>query len=161
MMRSYVILFDVDSVLSDWNHRRHHYDDPATHELGNELLPNDDPIPAGVVLYNMLLTQAQIISHAIVHANMKDAEIPYVDVITCRPERMRQATMEWFVKNGLLAPRSLHMRDDLDTRPHAEIKWEMYETYYKGKEECLVLFEDNPETTQYFRERGVTVYQVC
>ena len=161
-MKSYVFLWDIDMVLADWSHRLPHIQkEPQDWPAFYEAMPNDPVIPAGAVLLNLLITQCQILGHAVVGGNVLGAEIPFIDVITCRPERMRQTTMEWFVKNELLAPRTMHMRADLDTRPHHVIKMEMYEKFYKGKEEILVVFEDSPETIKAFRNEGITVYQVC
>jgi hypothetical protein len=124
-------------------------------------MPNDPVIPAGCVLYNFLVTQAQVIGHAISLGKVEGAEVPFVDVMTCRPERTREITQQWFVNNGLLAPRRMHMREDLDTRPHHIIKLDMYRKHYDGKEEVMVLFEDNVDTIKAFRDIGITVYQVC
>ena len=161
-MKSYVFLIDLDGVLADWSHRLPLIQqEPEDREAFYAAMANDPVIPAGCVLFNMLVTQAQIIGHAISAGNVTGAEVPFVDIITCRPERTRDTTMVWFEANGLLAPRRMHMREDLDTRPHSVIKMEMYEKYYKGKEEVLVLFEDNADTIKAFRDIGITVYQVC
>jgi hypothetical protein len=157
MTRSYVFLWDIDGVLADWNHRLMCCDRDEFYAR----MKDDPPIPAGVVIYNMLVTQAQIIGHAVQHGKLENAEIPYVDVMTCRPRSTAQITYEWFQANGLLMPRAIHMREDDDHRPHKEIKMDMYERYYKDKEEVLVLFEDNIETIKAFRDIGITVYQVC
>lgn len=178
-MKSYVFLFDLDMVLADWTHRlplihitKIDGDTPMDISPANDpkpiadwdgfyaAMPRDPVIPAGCVLYNFLVTQAQIVGHAVEAAGkeLQGAEVPYVDVITCRPERTRQVTMEWFVANGLLAPRRMHMREDLDVRPHHEIKMEMYQKYYAGKEEVLCLWDDNEDTIRAFRSIGVTVY---
>jgi hypothetical protein len=161
-MTGYALLFDLDMVLADWSHRLPLIQqEPPDREAFYAAMPADPPIPAGVVLYNMLITQAQIIGHAIQAGNVQGAEVPFVDVLTCRPERTREVTMQWFVDNGLLAPRAMHMREDLDVRPHHLIKLDMYRKHYDGKEEVLVLFEDNADTIKAFRDIGITVYQVC
>lgn len=166
----YALIFDLDGVLADWSHRRYHYgtdwsdnspDMLASREVGNLLIPNDEPIGAGVVLFNMLITQAHIIGRAIVGSGLDDAQVPFVDILTCRPNRLREVTVKWMNDKGLLAPRALHMRADDDHRPHEVIKMEMYEKFYKGKEDVMVLFEDNERTIKAFREAGITVYQVC
>lgn len=162
---AYVFLFDIDMVLADWRPGRKFVDcDKPDWPAYYQTLPDFPVIPAGAVLFNFLVTQSQIIGHAI-QAGKGDlpegAEIPYVDVITCRPERTREATMNWFVANALLAPRQMHMREDMDGRPHHLIKLDMYRKHYEGKEEALILFEDNADTIRAFRDIGVTVYQTC
>ncbi len=161
-MKSYVFLVDLDGVMADWSHRLPliHQEQPDW-EAFYAAMPADPVIPAGCVLFNFLVTQSQIIGHAIAAGNVHGAEVPFVDVVTCRPERTRQVTMEWFTANGLLAPRHMHMREDMDTRPHHIIKLDMYRQHYDGKEEVLVLFEDNTDTIKAFRDIGITVYQVC
>jgi hypothetical protein len=154
MNKGYVILFDIDGVLAE---RQEFPDLDAFYAA----LPTMQGIPAGVVLFNLLTTQAQIVGHAIIHGKIMGAEIPFVDLITCRKESSREATMKWCDEIGMIVPRKMLMRADDDHRPHKEIKMDMYERYYKDKEEVLVLFEDNIETIKAFRDIGITVYQVC
>jgi len=154
--KSYSFIFDLDGVLSDWRHRL-----MLQGEHFHDAMISDPGIPAGVVLFNMLVTQAQIIGHAIQMGKVEGAEVPFVDIMTCRPERMRITTMQWMANTGLLSPRRLLMREDLDVRAHHIIKMEMYREYYRDKEEVLILFEDNADTIKAFRNEGITVYQVC
>lgn len=158
MIRPYAFLFDIDGVLADCSKSIHHYNAGNIQEFHKEMAMFPI-IHAGVVLYNFLVTQAQIIGHAITHGNIEGAEVPFVDLITARPERMRQTTMEWFESNGLLAPRNLHMRADDDFRDPSTIKLEIYHKHYFAKEEVLMLFEDNAETIRAFRDLGITCYQ--
>lgn len=160
MTKSYSFVFDLDGVLADWTHRLM-YDGEKFYE---EML-NDPAIPAGAVLFNMLVTQAQIIGHAIQHGKevgveLQSAEVPFVDIWTCRPERTRLITQEWLGHAGLLMPRRILMRDDLDVRPHHRIKMEWYRNFYESKgEQVFLIFEDNADTIKAFRDEGITVYQ--
>lgn len=153
----YVIALDLDGVLADCSGSMHHYDN-SNLQLFHEEMPDFPVIPSGVVIYNFFVTQAQIIAHAIKLGNVENAEIPCVDIWTARPERLRKMTVEWFEKNGLLAPRKMLMREDLDMRDHGTIKLEFYKKHYKGKEELLCLFDDNNETINKFRSEGLTCY---
>lgn len=156
MTKSYSFIFDLDGVIADWRHRL-----MLQGEAFYDAMLQDPLIPAGAVLYNMLVTQAQIIGHAVQIGKVQGAEVPFVDIMTCRPERMRMATMQWFAQSELLAPRRLLMREDLDVRDHHIIKMQMYREYYEGKEEVIIMFEDNKDTIKAFRNEGITVYQVC
>jgi hypothetical protein len=141
-MKSYVIAFEIDGVLAD---------------------KDGNAIPSGVVLYNMLVTQAQIMGHALQHmekegVDTEGGEIPFVDVITYRPDSRMDETAQWFHDNGLLPPRSIHARMDLDIRPAHEVKMAMYDGIYQGKEEMLGVFEADADTVKAFRDRGVACY---
>lgn len=141
-MKSYVIIFEIDGVIA------------------NE---DGEAIQAGAVLYNMLVTQAHIVGHSLQHmeqtgADTEGGEIPFVDIVTKRPERLREETVQWFVDNGLLAPRAMHMRKDLDTREDWRIKSEQIREIYSGKDEVFAMFEGNSTTARNFLACGVSCY---
>jgi len=138
MKKSYAIIFEIDGVLMD---------------------SKGEAIPSGVVLFNMLVTQAQIIGHAL-REDDGDHEIPYVDIVTNRPERDRSKMIEWCNGIGMLEPRAIHMREDLDMRPPHIIKQESSQNIYAGKgEEVLMRFESDPDTVEAFTSLGVSCYQ--
>jgi hypothetical protein len=141
-MKSHVFIFEVDGVLAD---------------------KDGNAIPSGVVLYNMLVTQAQIMGHALQHmekegADLEGGEIPFVDVVTYRPDSRGDETVQWFLDNGLLPPRNIHTRINHDIRPVQEVKMMLYDAIYQGKEEVLAAFDADPETAKAFRDRGVACY---
>ena len=180
-MNAYALIFDIDGCIADWSHRLHYIRDfevKGMRALGGLQvnqdrwypLPNpdldafyaampDDPVLPGAVIYNLLVNQSRYL-HRQVSLGKVSAEWPAVDVISCRPEKTRAVTVEWFERNGLLQPRAMHMRADDDDRPHAEIKLEIYKEFYLGREEVVALFDDNAETIAAFREVGVPCYQV-
>lgn len=154
-MAGYVIAFDIDGVLADWSHRVGNMKtDP---EAFYEAMPRDPTLP-GAVLWNLLANQAAMLQKAIQERQL-DIDWPALDILTCRPEKMRSVTLEWFERNGLMLPRAMHMRADDDDRLHSEIKLEMYRNHYEGKEEVVGLFDDNTETVEIFRGVGVPCYQ--
>lgn len=153
-LKSYAILFDLDGVIADWRRRLQHRDNGDWETFYKEM-PYDELLPAGAVVYNLMATQCRILGHAI-HEKGLDADVPMVDIVTCRPEKMRSVTVAWLVSNGLVMPRNLHMRPDDDERPHHEIKADMYRQFYQKRgESVLVLFEDNTETIEAFEKLGV------
>ena len=156
-MAGYAILWDLDQCIADWSHRL------PLREAGNWTdfyaeIPNDPTLP-GAVLWNLLANQARMLEQAVIQKAL-NIDYPVLDVLTCRPERMREATVKWFEDNGLLQPRVMHMRRDDDIRPPQEIKVEMWRKHYEGVEEVLALFEDNADTIEAFREIGITCYHV-
>ena len=176
---NYVILFDLDGVIADWSHRLPYIqlnkldaDTPIDLSPANDpkpyadwdafyaAMPDDPIIEAGATLYNLLATQCLVLGHAIREKQI-EADTPFIDLISCRPEKMRQVTLDWLNKNELIMPRNLHLRADNDDRPHWRIKLDMYEQFYEGRETVLVVFEDNAETIAAFRGMGITCYQVC
>ena len=154
---SHVVLFDLDGVIADWSHR-------LPLGVGTDefyaAMPNDAPIEAGCTIFNYLVMHCAMVNNEIVAKNI-GMEMTFVDIISCRPNKMRQTTVDWLSANDLFMPRNLHLRADNDDRPHWRIKLDMYEQFYKGRENVLVLFEDNAETIAAFRGEGVCCYQVC
>ena len=167
-MSAYAIIFDLDGCLADWSHRLHYIEikgpvmDPkpnADWDAFYDAMP-DDPVLPGAVLYNLLVNQSRFLQRQVA-LGKGSFDVPVVDILTCRPEKMRAVTESWFERNGLLKPRAMHMRADDDDRPHAEIKLEMYRQHYLGKEEVIAVFDDNPDIIAAFRSAGVMAYHVA
>lgn len=165
MSKPYVLLFDIDGVLADWSHRLHFIKRQNWQDI---FLPDwdafyaampDDPVLPGAIIYNLLVGQSRFL-HRQVSLGKAACEYPVVDCVTCRPEKMRCVTVDWFERNGLLQPRVIHMRRDDDMRPHHEIKVEIWKKHYERVETVLAIFDDNAETIAAFKELGVTAYHV-
>jgi len=160
-MAHYVFIMDLDGVLADTSHRNHHLlSQPIDWDAFCGDCGKDELIPAGATLYNLLVTQCRQLGH-LIQNNELEADIPFVDVMTGRPERFREPTMKWFEASGLLLPRAVHMRPDDDHRPDSVLKIEMYERIYKDQETVLAVFEDRDRCVKAWREAGVTCYQVA
>lgn len=162
---TYVILFDIDGTLADHAHRAQHLnretpDGKPDWDLYFDGCDKDEPINAGAVIFNLLATQCRQLGHLIQNQKI-DADIPYVDCMTGRPERLRAKTLEWFTSSGLLMPRALHMRPDGDHSPDNELKIRMYEQIYKDKETVLAVFEDRERCVKAWRAAGIPCYQVA
>lgn len=158
----YAIAFDLDGVIADWSHRLPLIQ-PTNGMVSDwhsfyEAMPDDPTLP-GAVVYNLLANQSAMIQQAVI-AKALNIDIPCVDVLTCRPEKMRAVTLEWFERNGLMLPRAMHMRADDDDRPHAEIKVEMWRQHYES-DELLGIFEDNAAAIAAFKELGVATFHVA
>jgi hypothetical protein len=160
-LKSYAILFDLDGTIIDIGHRLKHLRKPVPDwDAFYAAADSDDLIPGGAVIYNLIATQARMLGHAIKEGG-HDAEIPFVDIITWRPERMRPQTIAWLATCGLIMPRALHMRADDDNRHGEAVKLDMFERHYDGKENVLAVFEDNPLVIRVFREIGIHCYQTA
>ena len=166
MTQSYCILWDLDGCIADWSHRLHYINNGETFPQQKRenidafyaAMP-DDPVMPGAAIWNLLANQAAMIQKAVI-AKALNVDYPVCDILTCRPEKMRAVTLDWFERNGLMLPRALHMRADDDNRPHHEIKLEMYRQHYAGKEEVLAFYDDNADTIAAFKALGITCYHV-
>lgn len=156
-MNSYVILWDIDGCIADWSHRLPLIQPPigmvADWHSFYEAMPHDRTLP-GAVIWNLLANQAAMIQKAVAEKAL-DMDYPVLDVLTCRPNKMRAVTVDWFERNGLMLPRAMHMRADDDNRPHHVIKTEIYREHYEGKEDVLCVVDDNAETIAAFRALGI------
>jgi hypothetical protein len=157
-LRSYAILFDLDGVIADWR-RRLHYRDEGDWDRFYAEMQYDEPLPGGAIVYNLLAMQCRLLGRGI-HEKGLDVDVPMVDIVTCRPEKMRATTVAWLASNGMVMPRNLHMRPDGDERPPAEIKLDMYRQFYADRESVLALFEDNAETIAAFEAIGIACLHV-
>lgn len=119
-MKSYVILFDFDALVGTDN----------------------EPNAAVATVYNMVAMQANLVGHAIQDAKLGDA-IPYVDLISEKPESERESLMAWLEFNDLMKPRALRLADD-------EI----------GADQILAVFDSNQKRIRMWRESGATCFQM-
>jgi len=95
----------------------------------------------------------------------------WVDIIylTGRPERYREATVNWFKKNMgnadfPILPDTLLMRPTNDFRPDHELKPALLEEFIGSKEKVLqqviVVLEDRDRMTESWRNYGLKCWQV-
>jgi hypothetical protein len=158
---NYAIIFDLEGTLADHSQRQHHLtgDDSGWDAYWQDL-GQDEPLAAGATIYNLLVTQCLQLGRMI-HAGKAEADYPFVDILTGRPERYRPQTIEWMTTHGLLMPRKIHMRPDTDHRPDTIFKIDLYERVYKDKEMVLCVFEDRERVVKAWREAGVACFQVA
>ena len=158
---SYVIIFDLDGTLADHSGRLKHLTaDNSGWDKYFAHIEEDEVVVAGAVIFNLLATQCRQLGHLIKEKKL-EAETPFVDILTGRPEKYRAQTLEWLVRQGFLMPRAIHMRPEGDFRQDAVLKIEMYEQIYKDKETVLAVFEDRERCVKAWRAAGVPCFQVC
>jgi hypothetical protein len=98
-------VFDVDGVLADVAHRRHHL--TGAHRSWDAFFAaagDDPPLGVGVAL----ALRAQASGHEVVY-------------LSGRPERLRRLTERWLARNGL-PPGQVLLRPDDDHSPAARLK---------------------------------------
>lgn len=81
---------------------------------------------------------------------------------TARPEKFRSLTSNWCIQNDVRFDELL-MRPDANFRPAPEIKLELLEKRFKGKEikdEVAFALEDRDDVCAMLRGLGITVLQV-
>ena len=101
--RPYAVV-DVDGVLADVRHRLHHLESrPKDWDGFFAAAPHDPPLAEGLAVSRRLA---------------EDHELVYC---SGRPERLRQATLDWFARHDV-PPGRLLLRRDGDRRPARLVK---------------------------------------
>ena len=117
-------VFDIDGVLADVRHRLHHVESrPKNWDAFFDAAGDDPPLPEGV---------------ALCLASAHDCEVVYV---TGRPERCRQATLDWFGRHGLPTGR-LSMRRQHDRRPARVAKPQLLQSLAGDRVVAVVVDDD-------------------
>lgn len=139
-----LIVFDIDGVVADNEHRLHHIKQkPKNWKRFNQLLPDDGLIKASKTVYDALSVS------------------PYNTIVfvTGRSEAERRDTETWLAHNGFTKHDGLFMRPARDYRPAPEVKREILrklETLYGQKPDMV--FEDSPRVNEMWREEGIWVF---
>ena len=100
-----IAVFDIDGVLADVEHRRHHISGRRRDWPAFFAAAGDDPALATGV--------------AMAHRAQADGQL--VVYLSGRPERLRVTTLDWLRKNGL-PPGELVLRPDGDHSPAVRFK---------------------------------------
>lgn len=99
-----IAVVDIDGVLADAGHRQHHVDRaPKDWDAFFAAVGDDAPIDAGLAMLEELSTQHEVV------------------LLSGRPERTRQDTEAWLVRQGVGVER-LVLRPDTDRRTAAIFK---------------------------------------
>jgi len=139
------VIFDIDGTLSDPTHRMNFALMKEWDKFNEEAL--NDPVIVKMADFMRLLSLS-------------------VDVIllTGRNEKYRYITQEWLSDSELDASyEELLMRSDNDFRPDYEVKIELLEKRFGGKEGVLnnvwFAIDDRDQVVEAFRNYGLTVLQ--
>lgn len=148
-----IVVTDLDGTLADITHRRHHVD-KMPKDWNSFFLPEEilkDKVRMDV--WNQV---------AMAHAtnSVRSDKRALLVAVSARPERCRQATVEWLEKHGMLGRiDALLMRADRDSRQDDIVKREIHDKYLKNHE-VTVVFDDRPRVIRVWRELGLNVEDV-
>lgn len=141
------IVFDIDGTISDPTHRLNLAQMKQWDDFNAAAI--DDPVISKIAdLMRELSKKWSIL------------------LVTGRNEKFRYVTTQWLKEANLdFCYDDLLMRKDYDFRPDYEIKIELLEKYFGGKEKVLenvfAVFDDRDSVVEHFRNYGFTVLQVA
>jgi uncharacterized HAD superfamily protein len=137
-------IFDIDSTLSDDNHRSHYLmQTPKDWDNYYSNLIHDSAIEPSVRALQALYNDG----HKII-------------LCTGRPEQYRELTMQWLEKHNILI-HDLFMRLPEDGRVrNAEAKRIMIERIKLAGYNPIAVYEDNPYSVEMWKSLGLVVYHV-
>jgi hypothetical protein len=151
----YTLIIDIDGTVANAEHRLHHIQKtPKDWNAFYEQMGDDEPIYPVIEMINAFYAQ---------HS-------PNAYVVTGRPERYRDVTMDWLERYCSWGPYSadlsrnltfdkLLMRKDDDHRADYIVKAERTSWLPKGLFNDVIVFEDRDRCVQMWRSRGFTVFQ--
>ncbi len=140
------VIFDIDGVMSDPNHRLNLLDQTPPDWEGFFSLCGDDPVHHhNVVLVRTLLQTGMRIFF-----------------VTGRPERTRQTTLKWFRQMAALGFEdfTLYMRANGDYRPDYVIKREVVQEIRKAGLTIIMAFDDRKQVADMYKEEGIPCHLV-
>ena len=127
-------VFDLDGTLSDTRHRLHHLERrPKDWDAFFDAAGDDPPLATGV---------------ALALQSARECDLAYV---TGRPERCRQATLDWLAAHGL-PPGELLMRRASDRRPARVAKVGLLRRLARSRVVAVCVDDDAAVCDAYARE---------
>jgi phosphoglycolate phosphatase-like HAD superfamily hydrolase len=135
-----LVVFDVDGVLADVEHRLHHLEGPRKDWRAFFAAAGaDPPLPTGLELARELAA---------------DHDLAY---LTGRPESLRRVTQRWLSRHGL-PEGPLWMRPPGDFRPARVMKLAALRSL-AGDLEVEVVVDDDAQVVDALRDAGFAVLQ--
>ena len=140
-------LFDLDGTLSDADHRVH-FAKAGDWDLFHAVAGHDKPRARVAAFFRAVCAMG---GHAV--------------IVTGRPERYRNPTVDWLDRHDLL-PWRLLMRPDLDRRSDPVAKLELLGEFCREhwdlppSEVVLAALEDRGKVVEAFRGAGIETWQV-
>jgi hypothetical protein len=133
-------VFDVDGVLADVAHRRHHLARPDW-DAFFAAAADDPPLGTGVTM-----------SHQCADAGLT------VVYLSGRPERLRGVTSDWLDRHGLPAGELL-LRPDHDRSPATRLKLRALRTLAR-RDDVVTFVDDDPDVVEAVRDARLVSGQV-
>lgn len=143
MMKN-IILVDIDHTVSDAFWR-----DPmigvASWDLYHAESINDEPAQDMVDLIKTMIANTCFEFYG----------------LTSRPEKFRNLTTQWLLKNNI-AFNDLLMRPNDDFRPAGDVKLTLCEKHFgvEWRDKVLMMIDDNDKVIEAFKGEGITCLQV-
>lgn len=143
-MKNSIVIFDIDGTLADCSHRL-----PFIKTEGEK---------KDWKSFFARTKEDLLISHTAKIYGILHRLGWYLPVITGRPEKLRQDTLDWFKDHYLpLKTENLHMRPDKDNRPDYEVKKDLFFSLKILPEDVLCAFEDRPQVIDMWKDLGISV----
>jgi hypothetical protein len=137
--RPYAVV-DVDGVLADMEHRLHHITKrPKDWSSFFAAAADDPPLQEGLAIARRLA---------------KDHELIY---LSGRPERLREVTLDWFLRYDV-PPGRLLLRENHDRRPAKFVKLGILRGLARQRQ-VSVLVDDDPAVCETVRQAGFPVLE--
>jgi hypothetical protein len=145
-VRTYIV--DIDGTLANIDHRLHFIEgDLKDWDAFFEACPDDAPIDNVIDVIKAL---------GFLGYHNDNVHLVY---LTGRPEKVRQQTLAWLLRNGL--PKGvLMMGTDGDHRPDTIAKAELLMGLRQAGHNIAGVFEDRPSVCRVWRGLGLTVFQM-
>lgn len=140
-----IVICDLDGTLADIQHRLHFVaQTPKDWKGFFEAIPGD--------------TLRQDVLEVLLRHEDDDREIFFV---SGRSEEHRGVTEEWLerVLDGYRIHRTLFMRRTHDRRPDTEVKQDIYDAYFKGRD-IVEVIDDRPRIIAMWKANGLRVRDV-
>jgi uncharacterized HAD superfamily protein len=138
------VIVDIDGTISDVRHRLHHVlQHPKNYEAFHSLCGEDQPIMSVI---------------AAVRAFTSCRDYTAIILLTGRPEKYREATMDWLERNAIPYD-SLYMRPDGDHRKAEEYKRGVLGQIQAAGHDVFLAFEDQQDVVDMWRENGIHCLQ--
>lgn len=84
-----------------------------------------------------------------------------VIIVSGRYNKYLDKTIEWLRKHEINYDSIYMPRGDLDHRKDVKLKKEIYDNHIKDKYEILFALDDRNQVVEFWRELGITVFQVA
>lgn len=143
-----LVVFDIDGVLLDCQHRVQHWLDGDFFKYAS-LAHKDTPIPQGIAVCKMFVANPEF--RTIFVTGRGDSLVHRVATLT-----QLQTYVNQDIHNYQLIMREWPLVDDLDD---AQKKPLMIEAAGYSIDEIFMVFEDRDSIVQMWRDRGITCYQ--
>jgi hypothetical protein len=136
------LILDLDGTISDCNHRMHLIE--GSKKKWNEFFDGCTEDPLVLPVYDIV---------------NKLSEDLKVVIITSRPERNRNLTVDWLNKHNIKFE-NLLMRKNNDFRKSPVIKSELLDLTIDNNFEPVYAFEDRTDCAEMFMSRGVFTFLI-